>query len=316
MFKAPLFCHPFELINHIIYKEKKPVGILNPSIQFAYLNSSETVQILGPSGATMINLNASNDLIAGLIATNSILLGPAKTIYAVQEYLLNNETSRTAAYLCSISKNCIEVENFFSRIKNSTVAVIGCGGIGSLAAMILAGAGVKKLIIVDPDKIEISNFNRQFFWTVKDVGASKVKILSKRLKERFPNIEITKYKKKVNSEFLPEIISSVDGVIFTADEPIGLIREIRTVATKYDIKFVSGGYNLSEAIISCSALEREKDIRILVPLSQNIAPSYGPSNVEIAGAITNYMLLLLGGIIKEKKIDVSWEVHKWPWEKI
>ncbi|HZK10312.1 MAG TPA: ThiF family adenylyltransferase [Clostridia bacterium] len=52
------------------------------------------------------------------------------------------------------------LEGDFKKIENASVAIIGLGGVGSHAAMALSRMGIRKLILMDPDRIKISNFNR------------------------------------------------------------------------------------------------------------------------------------------------------------
>ena len=59
-------------------------------------------------------------------------------------------------------------------LKNSTVAILGIGGVGSFAAEALARTGVGTLILIDKDVVDITNVNRQIHATLKTVGRSKV----------------------------------------------------------------------------------------------------------------------------------------------
>ena len=67
------------------------------------------------------------------------------------------------------------------RLLQAKVLVVGCGGLGALAAQYLAGAGVGHLLLVDPDLIEISNLSRQIAYTEADLGLAKSEVLARRL---------------------------------------------------------------------------------------------------------------------------------------
>ena len=67
----------------------------------------------------------------------------------------------------------------------STVAVAGCGGLGSNAAVALVRAGVGRLILVDHDVVEASNLNRQHFF-LGDIGRRKVEALADHLRADQP----------------------------------------------------------------------------------------------------------------------------------
>ena len=66
-------------------------------------------------------------------------------------------------------------------LKNSTVAILGIGGVGSFAAEALARTGVGTLILIDKDVVDITNVNRQIHATLKTVGRSKVEVMAERI---------------------------------------------------------------------------------------------------------------------------------------
>ena len=71
-------------------------------------------------------------------------------------------------------------------LKNSTVAILGIGGVGSFAAEALARTGVGTLILIDKDVVDITNVNRQIHATLKTVGRSKVEVMAERIAEINP----------------------------------------------------------------------------------------------------------------------------------
>lgn len=72
-------------------------------------------------------------------------------------------------------------EKKLNTIKNSTVIVFGCGGVGAMCAESLVRHGVGHIIIVDHDVVSVSNINRQIHATTETVGVKKIKALSDRL---------------------------------------------------------------------------------------------------------------------------------------
>lgn len=68
-----------------------------------------------------------------------------------------------------------------AKLGNSTVAIVGCGGLGGSLAEEFAHLGVGKLILVDGDRIEESNLNRQLFATEHNLGQPKVEAARDRL---------------------------------------------------------------------------------------------------------------------------------------
>jgi len=76
------------------------------------------------------------------------------------------------------------------KLQKSTVMVVGCGAVGSFAIESLARSGVGHLILVDFDKVEESNINRQLFATDSTVGKAKVEIAKHRIVDINPNIVV------------------------------------------------------------------------------------------------------------------------------
>lgn len=94
------------------------------------------------------------------------------------------------------------------KLKNSTVAVFGIGGVGSFASEALVRSGLGKIILIDYDIIDISNLNRQIHATTKTIGLPKVDVMKERLLEINPEIEVVAFKEKYNSETRYKLIST------------------------------------------------------------------------------------------------------------
>ena len=91
-------------------------------------------------------------------------------------------------------------ENNLVKLQNSHVAVFGLGGVGSFSVEALARSGVGKLTIVDSDKIEPSNLNRQIEAVIDTVGMDKTEAFEQRLLNINPAIKLIKKKVYVNDE--------------------------------------------------------------------------------------------------------------------
>lgn len=71
----------------------------------------------------------------------------------------------------------------FNLIKNFKIVVIGLGGVGSIVPLSLVRSGVKNLLLIDGDKVEATNLNRQMAYFSQDVGHFKSEVLKKKLLE-------------------------------------------------------------------------------------------------------------------------------------
>jgi adenylyltransferase/sulfurtransferase len=103
------------------------------------------------------------------------------------------------------------------KIMDSTILIIGMGGLGSPTAFYLAAAGVGHLIIADFDQVELSNLQRQIIHQTKDIGDDKVNSAKNKLTELNPNIKITIANEIIHTGNLPELIKGVDIVLDGTD---------------------------------------------------------------------------------------------------
>lgn len=91
-------------------------------------------------------------------------------------------------------------EEAFEKLQNSHVLVVGAGGVGGFVIEALVRAGIGNLSIIDFDKIDITNINRQVIATHKTVGMQKVEAIAERAREINPNINIKTYAEKLSKE--------------------------------------------------------------------------------------------------------------------
>jgi adenylyltransferase/sulfurtransferase len=103
------------------------------------------------------------------------------------------------------------------RIRAARVLCIGAGGLGSPAALYLAAAGIGKLGLVDADRVDASNLQRQILYGTNDVGESKVEKAGARLRELNPGVEIVRHEARLTSANAAEIIAGYDVVIDGSD---------------------------------------------------------------------------------------------------
>lgn len=123
------------------------------------------------------------------------------------------------------------------KFKNSTVMVVGVGGVGSYAAEALARTGVGRIILVDKDEIDVTNINRQLHALHSTVGKQKVDVMEERLKDINPDILIdivNKFELDDAFELIPECDFVIDA-IDTITNKILLIKE----CLKQKVKFIS-----------------------------------------------------------------------------
>ena len=85
-------------------------------------------------------------------------------------------------------------EETFNKIKNKTVLIVGLGGVGGFATEALARSGINNLILIDYDKIDITNLNRQIISNQENIGNYKADEFTYRIKNINPNCNIINHK--------------------------------------------------------------------------------------------------------------------------
>ena len=103
------------------------------------------------------------------------------------------------------------------RIKHGKVLIVGAGGLGSPAALYLAAAGIGKIGIVDFDKVDESNLQRQIIHSTEDIGRLKTESAKNSINNLNPNVKVEIYDVKLNSKNAMEIIKNYDIVIDASD---------------------------------------------------------------------------------------------------
>src|SRR6267143_5767980 len=103
------------------------------------------------------------------------------------------------------------------RICSTSVLCIGAGGLGSPIAMYLAAAGVGKLGVLDFDKVDFSNLQRQILHGTQDVGRPKTQSAKETINAINPNTEVVIHETRISSENALEIISQYDIVVDGTD---------------------------------------------------------------------------------------------------
>jgi len=140
----------------------------------------------------------------------------------------------------------------YEKLKNAHVAIAGLGGLGSNVAVMLTRAGIGSLHLVDSDKVESSNLNRQIY-RMKHLGRYKTKALTQELKEINPYIRITEDTIKVTEENAAELFKEDLYICEAFDVPECKAMLINTLlAAREDVFMVAGsgmaGYDSSNQI--------------------------------------------------------------------
>ena len=103
------------------------------------------------------------------------------------------------------------------KISSSKILIVGMGGLGCPLALYLSNLGIKNIGIVDHDKVDFSNLNRQILFNTKDIGKFKVIQAKKILQKVNKNIKINAYKEMITKKNIQNIINKYDIICDCSD---------------------------------------------------------------------------------------------------
>ena len=141
-----------------------------------------------------------------------------------------NQFSRTELL---IGKEGIE------KLENSKVAIFGIGGVGSFVTEGLVRAGVGNFVLVDDDKVCLTNLNRQIIATRKTIGKYKVDVMKERILEINPNANVETYKEFYMPDSKEKILDESITYVVDAIDTVTAKLELVTNCDKLNIPIIS-----------------------------------------------------------------------------
>ena len=187
--------------------------------------------------------------------------------------LTNDEKARYARHL--ILPQVGEIGQ--KKIKSASVLVVGAGGLGSPVLMYLAAAGIGKIGIIDDDKIELTNLQRQIIHSTSSIGELKTESAKKRINKINPEIIVEIFDTRLTIENAKEIINRYDVIVDGTDN----------FATRYTISdcceilgkpWVFGSIHRFEGQVSVFNLNGSPNYRDLFPKAP--PPELAPNCAE------------------------------------
>jgi molybdopterin/thiamine biosynthesis adenylyltransferase len=121
----------------------------------------------------------------------------------------------------------------------SSVAVIGCGGLGGYIVEELARLGVGKIVVIDPDVFEEHNLNRQLFSSPENLGTAKVAAAAKRIGEINPAVNLVPIQAAFSPEYGAAMLEGCQVVVDALDS-IQVRLELADVCAALDVPLVHG----------------------------------------------------------------------------
>jgi molybdopterin-synthase adenylyltransferase len=185
-------------------KERRLLAALDGEHTLEQLNDEFGEEAVGDAISQMQELDVMED------AADDDLIDPAELA----------RFDRQLRYFSDIGRGELAPSECQRRLREAKVAILGVGGLGGWAAWALATCGIGEMWMIDGDRVEISNLNRQILYTEADLGLLKVEVAAARLRAFNPAARITATARRLGSEVeIADFIAGADIVIDAADWP-------------------------------------------------------------------------------------------------
>lgn len=135
------------------------------------------------------------------------------------------------------------------KLKQARVLVAGIGGLGSISSYYLAAAGIGYLKIVDKDKVDYSNLNRQIIHWTEDINEFKSVSGSRKLKSLNPNCQIEAVQAEITANNCADIVGDCS-IIVDAMDNMKARRILNAVSVKRKIPYIYGGVHQLDGMAS------------------------------------------------------------------
>lgn len=135
-------------------------------------------------------------------------------------------------------------EKLQEKISKTTVAVCGLGGLGSNISIMLARAGIGRLILIDFDKVDVTNLNRQQYKAAQ-IGQPKAEALVSNLAEIAPYVEMTSHEVKITEENVVRLLQDADIICEAFDVAENKAMLTNVVLEKMPEKYLVAGSGMA-----------------------------------------------------------------------
>lgn len=129
--------------------------------------------------------------------------------------------------------------NSLEKLKDSTILVVGLGGVGGYVVEALTRSGIGNLILVDYDKVDITNFNRQLIAVDNNIGKDKVSCFKERIKSINEACNVISYNLKLDKNNIKDIFKTKVDYVVDAIDDVGAKVTIINYCLEHNIDFIS-----------------------------------------------------------------------------
>ena len=267
--------------GHIPGAKHVPRGYLESRIEGAVKDRDQRVVLYCASGQR--SALAANTLREQLGYENVASMNGGITLWKDRGYDVEVPKSLTKEQRERYSRHILVPEIGLegqTKLLEAKVLLLGAGGLGSPTALYLAAAGVGTLGIVDDDEVDLSNLQRQVIHTTDRIGVAKVDSAEESIKAINPDVNVVKYKTRLDASNIMEIIQGYDVIVDGVDNfPTRYLLNDATV--RLDIPVVSASILGFDGQLSVFKPHDGPCYRCLypVPPPADMAPSCGANGV-------------------------------------
>jgi len=187
------------------------------------------------------------------------------------------------------------------KLLESRVLLIGAGGLGSPASLYLAAAGVGRLGIVDDDRVDASNLQRQIAHSTERLGEWKADSAKRTLEALNPDVEVVTYKERITSENVDRILADGWDVILDGADNFPTRYLINDASVFHDIPVVHGSIYRFEGQVTVFKPHEGPCYRCLFP--QPPPPELAPSCAE--GGVLGVLPGIIGSLQANETLKLA-----------
>jgi adenylyltransferase/sulfurtransferase len=163
------------------------------------------------------------------------------------------------------------------KLKGARVFIAGIGGLGSISSYYLAAAGVGHLKIVDRDRVDYSNLNRQIIHWVRNIGDYKSASASAKLLEFNPDCEIDAVREEIREDNCESLVGDCS-VIVDAMDNMPARKMLNAVSVKKSVPYIYGGVHQLDGMVSTFIPGKTPCLECVFPGTVS-APATDPSGI-------------------------------------
>lgn len=230
-----------------------------------------------------------------------------KKLFSLKIIVNNNDNINYELYLNQFLTSNVNIDDLY----NKKIAIIGLGGMGSEILNHLLGVGIRKYMLIDFDKIEKTNFNRQYLFNMNDIKKTKIDVIENIIKNRVENSEIQKFNKKIlsSTDLLDIFKQEVPDIIICAADTPFLDLRIAIIETSIKLKTpcVFGGVSILDGQYGPYLISNKNKnnylnelikFKTIVAMNNTNKASFGPTN----SIISSYMAMdIIFGLLGYKR---------------